>query len=85
MYIFDDFLAYEGFCSTYYSLSLTLCVLHFRCHSFRPPTKQHHQRLGKVGEAQLRGDRRTAAAEDPMVHERSAGGRRGGRRRWRER
>lgn len=55
----------------------------FRRDGFRAETEQHHQGLGQVGEAQLRGDRRTAAAAHTVVHERGAGrgGRRNGQRR----
>lgn len=51
-----------------------------RHHAFRATVEQRHQGLGQIGEAQLRGDRRTATAQDPMVHERGAGGRKRGRR-----
>lgn len=50
-----------------------------RHHSFRPTAEQRNEGLGQVGEAELRGDRRTAAAPHPVVHERGAGGRYRGR------
>lgn len=51
-----------------------MCCRHY---AFRATAEQRDKGLGQISEAQLRGDRRTATAPNPMVHERGAG--------WRQR